>query len=454
LKDETKNTNEIEVSGEYKLKKNGKLNQDESPPQIEFFTVGRAFKDYGLPCKIKQANECAILEDLHISNSEEPRQKIKRPPPPPAPKEPSKPKKTAQQKAEDKAQEKRDTEQVKAAKVADKLKAKAEKAAEPGLLTRLHKYLTEEPKPKPVTIDLKRIPPFDLQDIPDAMDSKKLAIAAKFMRKWFAGDANYASNKDQANKGIRHDGKPYPSNMIDQTTITWNWVMSFPRIVDKANELIRDLLTTPKALKKLNEILDAYKNKNSHSYGYEYNGNTHEFNEKFAFQFISLDKEQVDKIKLFADIQKNESPDEILGALGTFQINAAVGKFWCVNYYQAGKTKGRLVTIESIFLYVKDSFDFFDKPESGSQYLGHWSHKGLHIAPVAKVDNGWISTWMEHALLMDGRSIYEKGAVMYPVSNKDFRDWREKHGQGGDFLIYSKPVEFKLKTEIKIIINL
>jgi hypothetical protein len=41
---------------------------------------------------------------------------------------------------------------------------------------------------------------------------------------------------------------------------------------------------------------------------------------------------------------------------------------------------------------------------------------------------------------------------MYPISNKDFRNWREKHGQGGDFLIYSKPVEYKLKKEIQIII--
>jgi hypothetical protein len=209
-------------------------------------------------------------------------------------------------------------------------------------------------------------------------------------------------------------------------------------------------LSTPKAV----EILDPYKKQSSHNCGYEYNGSAHDFNDKFAFQFISIDKDKSDKIKLYADIQKNESPDEILGALGAFQINAAVGSFWSVNYYQDGKTIGRLVTIESIFLYVKDTFDFFDEDREGSQYLGHWSHKGLHIAPIGKMGDDWKSSWIDHALLMDGKSVYEKGAIMYPTSNKDFRAWREKHNQGGDFLIYSKPIEFKLKKEIKIFIKL
>jgi hypothetical protein len=36
---------------------------------------------------------------------------------------------------------------------------------------------------------------------------------------------------------------------------------------------------------------------------------------------------------------------------------------------------------------------------------------------------------------------------------KYFRDWREKHQQGGDFLIYSKPIEFSLKNPIKFIVS-
>jgi hypothetical protein len=447
---ENKKTTELNNTGDYKLQKSGKLNKQESISQIEFFTVGRAFKDHGWRCQIKRADECAILKDLHISNNQEPRQKVKRPPSPPAPE------KTAAEKAQEKTETKLQSHQDQAAKKEEKLKAQAAKkqaaAQKPGLLTRLQKYLTEETQPKPITIDLKRIPPFDLQDIPDAMDTQKLAIAAKFMRKWFAGEANYASNKDGANKGITHDGKPYPASMIDETTITWKWVTSFPRVRDKVDELIRDNLLTSKSIIVLRKILEPYKNKSSYNCASEYNGSTHDFNGKFAFQNSPIDKLTSEKVKLYADIQKNEYPDEILGALGAFQINVAVGKFWCVNYYQDGETKGRLITIESIFLYVKDSFDFLDQEGVGSQYLGHWSHKGLYIAPIGKIGNNWSSSWIENALLMDGKSIYEKGAVMYPTSNKYFRNWREKHKQGGDFLIYSRPVEYKLDKEIKIVV--
>jgi hypothetical protein len=322
------------------------------------------------------------------------------------------------------------------------------------LFTRLQQYLTEEAKPKPVTIDLKRIPTFDLQDIPDAMDSQKLAIAAKFMRRWFAGKANYASNRKMANKGITHDGKPYPASMIDTTTITWEWAMSFDRIRSKARELISSEIREERAIKELKKILSPYKNKSNFHAFHEFRNDIHDYNKKFNFQHISVDKELSEKIQLYADIQKNESPDEILGALGTFQINAAVGKFWSVNYYKDGQTKGRLVTIESIFLYVKDSFDFFDEEgSSSSQYLGHWSHKGLYMAPMRNIDNGWRSLWMQHALLMDGKSVYEKGSVMYSATNKNFRDWREKHEQGGDFLIYSKPKEYILDKPLVIVVQ-
>ena len=37
----------------------------------------------------------------------------------------------------------------------------------------------------------------------------------------------------------------------------------------------------------------------------------------------------------------------------------------------------------------------------------------------------------------------------YPIYNKSYREWREKHKRGGDFMIYSKPKYMKLKKPIK-----
>jgi Family of unknown function (DUF6402) len=449
-KSENETTIELDNTGDYKLQKSGKLNKEESQPQIEFFKVGRAFKDGGIRCRVIEGEECAILEKLHISNNEEPRQKVKRPPPPSAPKP------TSQEKAQVKAEAKLQAHLEKQGKKEEKLKAKVQAAQEPGFLKKLKTYLTEEPKPKPVIIDTKRIPPFDIQDIPDAMDTQKLPIAAKFMRKWFAGDANYAVNREMANAGMRHDGKPYPQDRIDDTTITWKWAMSFPRVRDKALELINEKIHNDAALTKLMKIFAVYKNKSEYSGLDEYNGNIHEFNQKFSFQRLPVDRDYLEKFQLYVEIQKTLSPDDILGALGAFQINAAVGKFFCVNHYKDGRTQGRVVTIESVVLYIKDSYDFLDENEEASQYLGHWNRKGLYMAPMPGKMGGIFNApspikWMERALLMDGKSVYDKDSVMYPASNKDFREWRKKYNQGGDFLIYSKPIEFFLKNPIRFI---
>jgi len=40
--------------------------------------------------------------------------------------------------------------------------------------------------------------------------------------------------------------------------------------------------------------------------------------------------------------------------------------------------------------------------------------------------------------------------VYWPVYNKSYNDWREKHNRGGDFMIYSRPQLFKLKKPISI----
>jgi hypothetical protein len=43
-----------------------------------------------------------------------------------------------------------------------------------------------------------------------------------------------------------------------------------------------------------------------------------------------------------------------------------------------------------------------------------------------------------------------KKDIYWPVYNKSYNEWREKHNRGGDFMIYSKPQLFKLKKPIII----
>lgn len=42
-----------------------------------------------------------------------------------------------------------------------------------------------------------------------------------------------------------------------------------------------------------------------------------------------------------------------------------------------------------------------------------------------------------------------EGDVYFPIYNKSYQEWREKHKRGGDFMIYSKPKLVKLVTPIE-----
>jgi len=148
------------------------------------------------------------------------------------------------------------------------------------------------------------------------------------------------------------------------------------------------------------------------------------------------------------------APDDLTGALGSFSIYAAIGDFVV--------DRSGTATVESVYVYVRDSYSFLD-PEEGSiavrvasalgatQYLGHWNQNGVYLAPLPLQGDGLALRAISRPLVDIDKSIYEKGTVMYPVTNKSFRDWRDRHGQGGDFIAYSdvrkvwiRPIKVKL----------
>lgn len=57
---------------------------------------------------------------------------------------------------------------------------------------------------------------------------------------------------------------------------------------------------------------------------------------------------------------------------------------------------------------------------------------------------GWL-----RQQIVDGDN-YKNGSVLYPVTNNDYRDWRQKKGQGGDFIVYTNRVGVKLTHPIRI----
>lgn len=91
------------------------------------------------------------------------------------------------------------------------------------------------PKPEPA-IKKPMIKPFDIQDIPGAMDKIGWKYSAKIMRKWFAGELNYSVDDNGDKKAINQNGDPYPPSMVDTTTFTLDWILGYPRAKEKYEE--------------------------------------------------------------------------------------------------------------------------------------------------------------------------------------------------------------------------
>ncbi|MDI3382167.1 DUF6402 family protein [Xenophilus aerolatus] len=292
------------------------------------------------------------------------------------------------------------------------------------------------PKAVPAPPPAKKVPPFDIQDVPKAMRKLGMPMAAKLQERWFAGAANYSRSADDLRDEIDQNGARYVPAMVDATTIKMEWVLSFTRAKKAFDELILEHLRTPKALEALKVKLALYRNRHDILGWNAANSDFLAFHQKFQFQRIAVNASWGERISQFLDrsITAGGVPDDLTGALGSFNFYAAV------RYARFEPSPvGRVAIVTDISVYVRDPYEFSDE-----QYLGHWSPGHVAVVPSHQVGRGWLNY-----PVADG-SVYEKDSVLYPVTNKDYREWRAKHNQGGDFMIYTDRVNVKLDSPIKV----
>ena len=291
-----------------------------------------------------------------------------------------------------------------------------------------------------------KVPPFDIQEIPDAMRLEGMPIAAKLMKRWFAGVLNYAPTDDDLAAEINQNGKPYPPSMYDTTTIKMDWVLRFKRAEEKYLKLLSNQIYGNKAIDVLRDILTPYRDAISPFDTWSVCRNSMSIlHRHFQFQFASVGSSLSQKIDDFIEsqFQRNGVPDDLTGALGSFNFYAAPADV------KLEYIKGEAV-VSSVYVYIKDSYDFTDKPGSVSQYLGHWSSKGVIVVPY----NGLVGQLNVPSLYppypVARGDMRVKGNIYYPVHNSDFRQWAIKHQRGGDFIIFSDPKRCRLRTPIRI----
>ena len=200
-------------------------------------------------------------------------------------------------------------------------------------------------------------------DIPGIMDANKWSVGAALMRHWFSLDAK----------------KPTTPN---ETIVKMGWVLGFERAKTVYDKIFSEKQYVNQSAKK--EIVAMIKRTLK-----GVDGNFCPLNRP-ASQVESdyINTRQVGSVF--------DSPDDLMAALGRFNLRMAV----------SGYVKGNCAFITRVGVYVRDSYDFV-----GDQSLGYWNSRTNYA----------------------GKNFFKGDKV----SNASFRDYAKKTGKGADFIVYS-----------------
>jgi hypothetical protein len=179
------------------------------------------------------------------------------------------------------------------------------------------------------------------------------------------------------------------------------------------------------------------------------NSDIEKLHREFQFQRLRVDGTLHQKIaeQLRVEMTNQGTPDDLTGALGSFNLYAAVSEF----HIERSSTRVTAV-ITKIAVYVKDSYTFATDPDEVSQYLGHWNKRSVVISPYTSMSSGAVEA--DYPFVVDKKpvrpSTFLEDMIYYPVRNRSFRDWQIKHQQGGDFVAYSDIRWLNLNTSIRV----
>ena len=319
--------------------------------------------------------------------------------------------------------------------------------------------------PTALGVECKNPKPFDMLDLPDAMEKEKFFVAAELAREWFEGEAYTYDD---------HPDGPQP--IVNTTTVTLGWALRYGKAKQHYKTLYTEDVYTDDATKIVKRKLNRFFAKTIEAGGTITRGmdtlkisGGSVVNLHHDFQF------QLRKVSAY-DTTDGLGPTDLTAALGNFAFYAAIGEFkvaaepdFC--YSDSGKRQicyVPAVTITHVYVYLKDNYSFNDDSrKSSSQYLGHWNKNGAIVVPIAvgaelanKIDR---KKYIDLEINVDFElgnypvTSYVKlfggvdpNMVFYPIRNRDFRAWRSKFKQGGDIMVYSDPKKIKLAKPITV----
>ncbi|MEF2253319.1 DUF6402 family protein [Ralstonia solanacearum] len=325
--------------------------------------------------------------------------------------------------------------------------------------------------------DCRTPPPFDMLDLPGAMEKMGFYVAAKVARRWFNGRAHIL--------GKRTD--PYPSDMVDTTTVSLGFTLKYGKSKEKYDKLISEDIYTDNAKAALTATIQRFIENKFLNEGKVFTGEI----DTLALSGGDMQKLHSSYQFQLATVNNLDTLDDKFGmtdltaTLGNFFFMAAIAnaKVYTEQYYRYDQGDPvyccqSKVDITHIHVYARDSYSFADKPgKTSSQYLGHWNRYGVILVPSATAADvlnnvtGSKGTDLQWGDSADTPGItpyvYENGFkkpvdiikgffrtlrkqdVYYPIHNSDYSAWRRKFNRGGDFAIYTEPKKIKLPKPIQ-----
>lgn len=210
--------------------------------------------------------------------------------------------------------------------------------------------------------------PFSVRAIPAIMTANSWPKGAAVMNRWFDARA----------------GRQAP----DESTVTMQWVLSFPRAKATFDKLVSDRVFLNDAARKL------IRSKHNTTIG--------------PFGDFSLSTPVVHTSHVQTKLVKSGADDpinDLFCTLGDFAFHVAL----------KGTASADEIVITHVGIYARDDYEFDDTAKwKWSQTLGSWKRE----PPIAS----------RLSVPGDGKTY---------VANKHFRKYRDETKQGGDFLIYS-----------------
>lgn len=312
------------------------------------------------------------------------------------------------------------------------------------------------------------VTPFDLYDLPIGMHAENFPVSEAFAKRWLDGRAFTAYAIDPKT-GEMVEGR-YDKDMIDTTTVKLSWLLSYEPVKLKYDDML-GRVGSNKSLSELSGKFRDFLNQHKSYSGpldtlKHTHGDLQDMHSQFQFQLGTVSTFDT-VIEVRPGGGHHYGMTDLTASLAAFAFYATVAraniKRKIYNKYNTPSGTQHCahsqVEVTHIYVYARDSYSYNDKGPS-SQYLGHWNKTGVIILPSAAAASFALSNQkhigfeagndsippfpVDIAGKLLGKDVYQ------PIRNRDFLNWRDKKGRGGDFLIYSDLKLIKLDPPLSL----